>query len=46
MIIIINTNIKEDLNKLSNSIKRHNGNTSDILQRFFKYSGNPLAYDI
>jgi hypothetical protein len=30
MIITINTNIKEGLNKLSNFIKRYNNNISDI----------------
>jgi hypothetical protein len=46
IIITINTNIKENFNKLPNTIERHNDNISDILQRFFKYSENPLAYDI
>jgi hypothetical protein len=42
----INTSIKEDFNRLSNFIERYDGNISDIFQRFFKYLGNPLAYDI
>jgi hypothetical protein len=46
MIMIINTSIKKGLNRLLNSIERYDGNTSDIFQRFFKYLGNPLAYDI
>jgi hypothetical protein len=46
MIIAINTNIKESPNRLSNFIERYNSNISDILQHFFKYLGNPLAYDI
>jgi hypothetical protein len=46
MIIAINTSIKEGPNRLPGIIERHGGNTSDVLKRFFKYEGNPLAYDM
>jgi hypothetical protein len=42
--MVINTNIKEGPNRLFNFIERYGGNISDIFQRFFEYSGNPLAY--